>query len=88
MDDSRSSLVGKAAMVISKRVDAKRLGDDSLDATLTLGSFLMRHHAHHCTHRVLVDTAEDIRELELWFDSAADRAGDNYCSNDPISSWQ
>lgn len=68
--------------MISKRVDAAILGNESLDAVLTLGYFFMRHHANHCNRGVLVDTTEDIRELQSWFDNAADREGDVLYCND------
>lgn len=57
----------KAATVISKRVSAGIVGEDSLEGLLTLGAYLVRHHREHCKHGVLVDSPDDIDRLELWF---------------------
>ncbi|CAM9598877.1 unnamed protein product, partial [Laminaria digitata] len=46
-----------------------------LEGLLTLGSYLVRHHRDHCKHGVLVDTPEDIDNLESWFTAAARQEG-------------
>lgn len=51
------------------------IGDDSLEGLLTLGSYLVRHHRDHCKHGVLVDTPEDIDNLESWFKASALQKG-------------
>lgn len=65
----------KAAIVISKRIQSDALGDDSLDGLLTLGQYLLGHHQEHCKHGVLVDTAEDLNSLRIWFQGTVDDLG-------------
>lgn len=61
--------------MIFKRITTDSIGDDSLEGLLTLGSYLVRHHRDHCKHGVLVDTPEDIDNLESWFTAAARQEG-------------
>lgn len=65
----------KAATVISKRMMADSLGNDSIEGLLTLGWYLVQHHRDHCKHGVLVDTPEDIDRLGEWFEEAVQREG-------------
>lgn len=65
----------KAAAVIYQRVSSASLGEDSLDGTLTLGSYLIQHHRLHCKHGVMVDTPEDIDRLEAWYKDTIESQG-------------
>lgn len=54
---------------------AESLGEDSLDGVLTLGWYLLMHHRDHCNHGVLVDTQDDVDNLESWFKDTIEREG-------------
>lgn len=61
--------------MISRRIAAGVLGEDSLEGLLTLGWYLVRHHREHCDRGVVVDTPQDIDNLEAWFEEAVQREG-------------
>lgn len=73
--------VQKAAKVISERIMADSLGEDSLDGVLTLGWYLLLHHRDQCNHGVLVDTQHDVVNLESWFKDTIEREGTQHCAS-------